>query len=64
MLGSAPDMMKYFKQVTVPVGSKKKTDHPERIERGIFIEEQRPEYSATYLEFIEKQQDNKSTVKK
>jgi 2-oxoglutarate ferredoxin oxidoreductase subunit beta len=64
MLGSAPDMMKYFKQVTVPVGSKKKTGHPERIERGIFIEEQRPEYSATYLDFIEKQQDNKSTVKK
>ena len=53
-------MMKYFKQVTVPVGSKKKTDQPELIERGIFIQEQRPEYSATYLDLIEKQRDKKN----
>jgi 2-oxoglutarate ferredoxin oxidoreductase subunit beta len=55
-LGSAAEMMKSFKEVTVPVGSKKKAAHPELIERGIFIEAKRPEYSATYLEFIKRQQ--------
>jgi 2-oxoglutarate ferredoxin oxidoreductase subunit beta len=63
-LGSAPDMMKYFQQMTVPVGSKKKADHPELIERGVFIEEQRSEYSATYLELIEKYHDRRLTGEK
>lgn len=52
--GSAIDMMKWFKESTAPTGSKKKEQHPELIERGIFIEKERPEYSATYLELVDK----------
>jgi len=46
-LGSVVDMMNSYKQGTVPVGSKKKEENPELIERGIFVEEERPEYSAS-----------------
>jgi len=53
-LGSAVDMMKGFKEGTVPIGSKKKANNPDLIERGIFVEEKRPEYSMSYLELIEK----------
>jgi 2-oxoglutarate ferredoxin oxidoreductase subunit beta len=53
-LGSAVDMMNRFKMGTTSIGSKKKTEHPELIERGIFLEEERTEYSAAYLEVIQK----------
>ena len=46
-LGSAVDMMKSYKEGTVPIGSKKKEENPELIERGIFVQEERPEYSAS-----------------
>jgi 2-oxoglutarate ferredoxin oxidoreductase subunit beta len=45
-LGNAVDMMKSYKEGTVTIGSKKKEENPELIERGIFVEEERPEYSA------------------
>jgi 2-oxoglutarate ferredoxin oxidoreductase subunit beta len=35
--GSAVDMMKRMKEITVPIGSKKKAENPELIERGIFV---------------------------
>ena len=53
-LGSAVDMMKGFKEGTAPIGSKKKAEHPDLIERGIFVNEERPEYSRSYLELVER----------
>ena len=46
-LGNAVDMMKSYKEGTVTIGSKKKEENPELIERGIFVQEERPEYSAS-----------------
>lgn len=46
-LGDAVEMMKSYKEGTVPIGSKKKEENPELIERGIFVEEDRPEYSTS-----------------
>ena len=46
-LGNAVDMMKRYKEGTVTIGSKKKEENPELIERGIFVQEERPEYSAS-----------------
>ena len=41
-------MMKAYKEGTVPIGSKKKEENPALIERGIFIQEERPEYCEEY----------------
>ena len=46
-LGNAVDMMKSYQEGTVPIGSEKKVENPELIERGIFVQEERPEYSAS-----------------
>jgi 2-oxoglutarate ferredoxin oxidoreductase subunit beta len=46
-LGNAVDMMKGYKEGTVAIGSKKREENPELIERGIFVQEERPEYSAS-----------------
>jgi 2-oxoglutarate ferredoxin oxidoreductase subunit beta len=54
-LGGAVDMMKLFKEKTVRVGSKKKEEHPESIERGIFVEEERTEYIESYLEHVKRE---------
>jgi 2-oxoglutarate ferredoxin oxidoreductase subunit beta len=51
-LGSAVDMMKSYKTGTTPVGSEAKKEHPELIERGVFVEEDRPEYCAEYENII------------
>ncbi len=53
-LGSAVDMMNSYKTGTTPVGSEAKKEHPELIERGIFVEEDRPEYCAEYENVIKK----------
>lgn len=50
--GSASDMMKSYKDGTAPIGSKKSKEHPELIERGIFVEEERPEYVDSYLALV------------
>lgn len=50
--GSAVDMLNSFKDGTVPVGSEKKKAHPELIERGIFVEEEAPEYCEAYAEMV------------
>ena len=54
-LGSAVDMMKRYKKETVPIGSQRKAENPDLIERGIFVQEERHEYVTAYLEQIEKQ---------
>jgi len=51
-LGSAVDMMEYYKNNTTPVGSKSKKERPDLIERGIFIQEDRPEYCNEYDKII------------
>lgn len=51
-MGSAVDMLKFYKERTVPVGSGKLESDPALIERGIFIEEDRPEYCEEYLKTI------------
>ena len=46
--GSAVDMLKTYRDKTVPIGSKKLETNPCLIERGIFMDEERPEYSEEY----------------
>jgi len=53
-LGDAVDMMKFFKNATTPVGSTAKKENPDLIERGIFVQEERPEYCAEYEKIIQK----------
>jgi 2-oxoglutarate ferredoxin oxidoreductase subunit beta len=52
--GSAVDMLNSFKDGTVPVGSEKKKENPELIERGIFVEKVLPEYCQAYAEMVER----------
>ncbi|PIE34350.1 2-oxoacid:ferredoxin oxidoreductase subunit beta [candidate division KSB3 bacterium] len=51
--GSAVSMMEYLKTQTTPIGSKAKQEHPELIERGIFVQEEKPEYCQEYAELVE-----------
>jgi 2-oxoglutarate ferredoxin oxidoreductase subunit beta len=52
--GGAVEMMTRMKEITVPIGSKKKASHPELIERGIFVQEEKPEYCSEYGKIIER----------
>ena len=52
--GSAVDMMNRMKDLTVPIGSKKKAENPDLIERGIFVQVEKPEYCAEYSQIIER----------
>jgi 2-oxoglutarate ferredoxin oxidoreductase subunit beta len=52
--GDGPEMMQYFKEHTTPIGSKAKEEHPDLIERGIFVEKERPEYCTEYDKIIER----------
>lgn len=54
--GGAVDMLKLFKEITVPVGSQKKQDDPKFIERGIFVERELPEYCRAYDQVIARAQ--------
>jgi len=51
---TAVDMMNFYKNQTTPIGSKDKARNPELLERGIFVQEERPEYCAEYAKVIEK----------
>jgi 2-oxoglutarate ferredoxin oxidoreductase subunit beta len=53
-MGDAPEMMELMKENTVPIGSKLKSENPELIERGIFIQTEKPEYCTEYEQVIEK----------
>jgi len=53
-LGSAVDMMEHYKNNTTPIGSKSKKENPDLIERGIFVQEERPEYCSEYDKIIER----------
>lgn len=51
---SAIEMLHYYKTHTIPVGSKLKEKNGDLIERGLFIQEDKPEYCAEYDKIIEK----------
>jgi len=52
-VGDAVDMLNFYKDHTVPVGSERKKDDPTLIERGIFVQEEKPEYCAEYEKIVE-----------
>ena len=52
--GDAVDMVKWFKENTTPIGSKAKHDNPALIERGIFVQNERPEYCSEYNKIVER----------
>jgi 2-oxoglutarate ferredoxin oxidoreductase subunit beta len=53
-LGSAVDMVNWYKDNTTQIGSKAKQDNPDLIERGIFVQEERPEYCQQYEAVVQK----------
>jgi 2-oxoglutarate ferredoxin oxidoreductase subunit beta len=58
-LGTAVDMMKGFRDKTVPKGSKKLEEHPELVERGVFVNEARAEYVSSYMDLLEELQEER-----
>ena len=52
--GGAVDMVNWYKDNTTRIGSKAKQENPELIERGIFVQEERPEYCRQYEAVVEK----------
>jgi 2-oxoglutarate ferredoxin oxidoreductase subunit beta len=59
-LGGPAEMMEWFKDNTTPVGSKAKSENPDLIERGIFVQEDMPEYCSEYDRIVEKAQGGRS----
>jgi len=59
-LGGAAEMMEWYKDNTTAIGSKAKAENPELIERGIFVQEDRPEYCDEYEKLVEKAQGGRS----
>ena len=55
-MGSAADMMRWFKDHTAPVGSKKLEEDPTLMARGIIVEKELPEYCREYDRIIERAQ--------
>jgi len=51
--GGAVDMMRRYKEITVPVGSPDLEDNPELIERGVFVDRQMPEYCEEYEKIVQ-----------
>jgi 2-oxoglutarate ferredoxin oxidoreductase subunit beta len=51
--GSAVDMMEFYKNNTIPKGSKAKDEKPDLIERGVFVQRELPEYCEEYDKVIE-----------
>lgn len=51
--GSAAEMMRFYKDKTVPMGSKAKEKNPDLIERGIFVQKELPEYCSEYQRIID-----------
>lgn len=53
-MGTAAEMMEYYKDHTTPIGSKAKSENPSLIERGVFVKKERPEYCTEYRKIIDK----------
>jgi 2-oxoglutarate ferredoxin oxidoreductase subunit beta len=56
---SPTEMMKKFAAMTTPIGSQKKKENSELLERGIFVEQDRPEYASSYCEMIDRMRKQK-----
>ena len=52
-LGDAAEMLRGFRERTVPIGSAAKQKNPELIERGIFVQKEKPEYCAEYEKIMQ-----------
>jgi 2-oxoglutarate ferredoxin oxidoreductase subunit beta len=50
--GEAPQMMEWYKDNTVPMGSKKLEENPDLIQRGVFVDEEALEYCDAYQELV------------
>ena len=53
-VGDAVDMITHFKEQTTPIGSKAKKENPDLIERGIFVQAEKPEYCDQYEKLVQK----------
>jgi 2-oxoglutarate ferredoxin oxidoreductase subunit beta len=47
-------MIAYYKKHTTPIGSKAKNENPNLIERGIFVQQEQPEYCNQYEQLVQK----------
>jgi 2-oxoglutarate/2-oxoacid ferredoxin oxidoreductase subunit beta len=54
--GDAVEMLKGYKDNTTSIGSKAKKENPDLIERGIFVQEELPEYCTEYDKIIARAQ--------
>ena len=52
--GDAVDMLAYYRQNTTPIGSKAKKENQNLIERGIFVQKDKPEYCSQYEQLVQK----------
>ena len=52
--GDAVDMLAYYRQNTTPIGSKAKKENQNLIERGIFVQKDKPEYCNQYEQLVQK----------
>ena len=50
----AVDMIQYFKKNTTPIGSKAKKENPHLLERGVFVQKDKPEYCSEYEKLVQK----------
>lgn len=50
--GSPAEMIKSYQTTTTSIGSKKKQENPELLERGIFVDEDRQEYVESYGKMV------------
>ena len=62
-MGSTVDMMESFKNETVPIGAKAKQGLDQAIERGIFVEIEKPEYCGEYNKIIQRAMASKTEEK-
>ena len=58
--GSPAQMMKTYNEITAPVGSKKLEENPNFIPRGVFVEEERTEFTDCYQDLITRLQGKES----
>jgi 2-oxoglutarate ferredoxin oxidoreductase subunit beta len=60
----AVEMLTFYKENTTPIGSRAKKENPGLIERGVFVQEERPEYCHEYEKVIEKAMEEHRQWKK
>jgi 2-oxoglutarate/2-oxoacid ferredoxin oxidoreductase subunit beta len=53
-IGDAADMITWFRDNTTPIGSQAKQENPDLIERGIFAQQEAPEYCEEYAKTVER----------